>query len=257
MAKATDALAHEDSTVAWHALGQGGLITRIREEILRMLAERGLLPGDQLPSERELAATLRVSRPSVREAVRTLQAEGRLIVRHGRGVFVSEPTSHQLLRAAMAELDHDLGELFAMREVLEVPAARWAAERGDETALAAVQHAFESLERALGRVPMDYDELRRLDAAFHLRIVQAADNRLLEQSQAVLTELLLAGMRTTLEVPGRIEQSRSDHKAILAALLAGDADAAALAAGAHVRGARDAAETRILAVSMGSSVRQT
>lgn len=234
----------DDPVAGWHPLGQGGLISRIREEILRMLAEQGLLPGDQLPSERELAATLRVSRPSVREAVRSLQAEGRLVVRHGRGVFVSEPTSRQRLRAAMAELDHDLGELFAMREVLEVPAARWAAERRDETALAAVQHAFESLEQALGREPLDYDELRRLDAAFHLRIVQAADNRLLEQSQAVLTELLFKGMRTTLEVPGRIEQSRSDHETILAALLAGDPEAAALAAGAHVRGARDAAVAR-------------
>lgn len=251
-----EALTHEDATVGWHALGQGGLITRIREEILRMLAGQDLLPGDQLPSERELATTLRVSRPSVREAVRTLQAEGRLIVRHGRGVFVAEPTSRQRLRAAMAELDHDLGELFAMREVLEVPAARWAAERRDETALAAVQHAHESLERALDREPLDYNELRRLDAAFHLRIVQAADNRLLEQSQAVLTELLSMGMRTTLEVPGRIAQSKSDHQTILAALLAGDADAAAQAAGAHVRGARDAANARLLDLSRGSRVPQ-
>jgi len=120
-----------------------------------------------------------------------------------------------------------------------------------------VQHPHETLDQPLGREPLDYDELRRLDAAFHLRIVQAADNRLLEQSQAVLTELLLTGMRTTLEVPGRIEQSRSDHKAILAALLAGDADTAGLAAGAHVRGARDAANARILDLSTGSKVSQT
>jgi len=247
---------HEDSDVGWRALGQGGLSSRIREEILRMLAERGLLPGDQLPSERELAATLRVSRPSVREAVRSLQAEGRLIVQHGRGVFVSEPTSRQRLRAAMAELDHDLGELFAMREVLEVPAARWAAERGDDTALAAVQHAFESLERALGRKPLDYNELQRLDTAFHLRIVQAADNRLLEQSQAVLAELLSTGMRTTLEIPGRIKQSRSEHRTILEALLAGNAEAAAMAAGAHVRGARDAANARIDTLSKDTGVHE-
>jgi GntR family transcriptional regulator, transcriptional repressor for pyruvate dehydrogenase complex len=250
----TDAPMHEDSAVGWHALGQGGLSPRIREEILRMLAERGLQPGDQLPSERELAATLRVSRPSVREAVRSLQAEGRLIVRHGRGVFVSEPTSRQRLRAAMTDLDIDLSEMFAMREVLEVPAARWAAEIGDETALAAVQNAYESLERALGREPLDYEELGRLDSAFHLRIVQAADNRLLEQSQAVLSELLSTGMRSTLEVPGRIARSRFDHQQILAALLAGDPESAARAAGAHVRGARDAANARLLNGSTPSKI---
>jgi len=230
---------------SWQPLGQGGLNARIREEILRVLAERRLVPGDQLPSERELALALKVSRPSVREAVRSLQAEGRLVVMHGRGVFVADPVERQRLRAAMAELDHTLGELFAMREVLEVPAARWAAERQDAAALAAVRAAYESLERSLNRTPLDFEELQRLDAAFHLRIVQATGNRLLEQTQGVLDELVRTGMQTTLEVEGRIEKSRKDHRRILDALVAGDAETAAQAAQAHVRGARDAANQRL------------
>jgi len=145
----------------------------------------------------------------------------------------------------MDELDHTLGEVFAMREVLEVPAARWAAQRQDRAALAAVTAAHESLERSLKRKPPDFDELQRLDAAFHLRIVQATGNRLLEQTQGVLDELVRTGMRTTLEVPGRIEQSRLDHRRILEALLAGDAQAAADAAQAHVEGSRDAANRRL------------
>ncbi|MCW3845573.1 FCD domain-containing protein, partial [Micromonospora yasonensis] len=137
-----------------------------------------------------------------------------------------------------------MAELFAMRELLEVPAARWAAERQDAEALALVQEAFDSLEQALEHDPLDYDELQRLDAAFHLRIVQAAGNRLLEQTQSVLHELLRTGMRTTLEVEGRIQKSRLDHRRILAALLQGDGPGAAKAAKAHVRGARDAANAR-------------
>lgn len=230
---------------AWHAVGQGGLNSRIRGEIIRVLKERRLKPGDQLPPERELAAVLRVSRPSVREAVRSLEAEGALIVKHGQGVFVAEPASRRQMRAAMAELDHDLAELFAMREILEVPAARWAAERQDETALALVQEAFDSLDLALERDPLDYDQLQQLDAAFHLRIVQAAGNRLLEQTQAVLSELMRTGMRTTLEVEGRVQKSRLDHQRILAALLRGDGTGAANAARVHVRGARDAANARM------------
>ncbi|MCW3840635.1 winged helix-turn-helix domain-containing protein, partial [Micromonospora yasonensis] len=85
---------------AWHAVGQGGLNSRIRGEILRVLKERRLKPGDQLPPERELAAALRVSRPSVREAVRSLEAEGALVVKHGQGVFVAEPASRRQIRAA-------------------------------------------------------------------------------------------------------------------------------------------------------------
>lgn len=229
----------------WHVLGQGTLNSRIRREILRVIAASQLAPGDRLPSERELASTLQVSRPSVREAVRALQAEGVLVVRHGQGVFVAGPDARKQLRAAMAELDHTLTELFAMREVLEVPAARWAAEKRDDDALAAVQAAYDELETALTRTELDFDELQRLDSAYHLQIVRASGNRLLQQTQAVLHELMRTGMRTTLEVEGRLEQSRVEHGRILTALMEGDSAAAAAAAQAHVRGARDAATRRI------------
>ena len=229
----------------WHVLGQGTLNSRIRQEILRVIAASQLSPGDRLPSERELAATLQVSRPSVREAVRALQAEGVLVVRHGQGVFVAGPDARKELRAALAELDHTLNELFAMREVLEVPAARWAAEHQDAAALAAVQAAYDELEAALDKEPVDFDQLQRLDSAYHQQIVRASGNRLLQQTQAVLHELMRTGMRTTLEVEGRLEQSRTEHLRILTALIEGDAASAAAAAQAHVREAHGAANRRL------------
>lgn len=233
----------------WQALGRGTVNGRIRGEILRMLVEQHLSPGDRLPSERELAAVLQVSRPSVREAVRSLEAEGRLVVRHGQGVFVAEPDARRRMRESMAELDHNLSELFSMREVLEVPAARWAAELQDGEALKAVQEAYDALDVALREEPLDYAKLQQLDAAFHFSIVRAARTRLLEQTQAVLHELMRTGMQTTLQVEGRPEQSRQDHGRILGALMAGDAEAAAAAAQAHVRGSREAANRRIAAAA--------
>jgi GntR family transcriptional regulator, transcriptional repressor for pyruvate dehydrogenase complex len=233
----------------WHPVGGGTLNSRIRLEILRYMSAQQLAPGDRLPSERELAATLRVSRPSLREAVRSLQAEGRLVVKHGQGVFVEEPSAQRTLRESMARLDHNLAELFAMREVLEVPAAQWAAQNKDHIALQAVQAAFEALDEALAEEPRSYDQLQELDAQFHLRIVQAAGNRLLEQTQGVLNELLRTGMQTTLAIEGRAEQSRHEHKRILDALFTGDAEAAARAARTHVKSAREAANRRIQAVT--------
>jgi GntR family transcriptional repressor for pyruvate dehydrogenase complex len=233
----------------WHPVGGGTLNSRIRLEILRFMTTHQLSAGDRLPSERELAATLRVSRPSLREAVRSLQAEGRLVVKHGQGVFVAEPSAQRSLRESMARLDHNLSELFAMREVLEVPAAQWAAQRKDSTALAAVQVAFDELDLALAEHPRNYDRLQELDAAFHIRIVQAAGNRLLEQTQGVLNELLRTGMQTTLAIEGRAEQSRREHQRILAALFEGDSGAAAKAARAHVKSAREAANRRIQEVT--------
>ena len=239
----------EDTLTQWQPLGQGTLNERIRGEILRVLKIRDLSPGDRLPSERELAASLRVSRPSVREAVRSLQAEGTLVVKHGQGVFVAEPAHQRSLRESMARLDHSLSELFAMREVLEVPAARWAAQRGDAGELAAVQEAFADLDAALREKPRNFERLQDLDAMFHLRIVQAAGNRLLEQSQGVLNELLQTGLQTTLAIEGRAEKSREEHLKILTALLEGDPTGAARAAQAHVRNVRRAANRRIAEAS--------
>lgn len=229
----------------WQPLGGTTLNSRIRLEILRYMSSHKLAPGDRLPSERELAATLRVSRPSLREAVRSLQAEGRLVVKHGQGVFVAEPSAQRNLRESLAALDHNLTELFAMREVLEVPAAEWAARNKDEAALKAVQAAFQALDEALAEDPRDYERLQQLDATFHLRIVQAAGNRLLEQTQGVLNELMRTGMQTTLAIEGRADQSRQEHQRILDALFRGDAAGAARAARTHVKSARKAANRRI------------
>lgn len=233
----------------WRPVGGGTLNSRIRLEILRFMTTHKLAAGDRLPSERELAATLRVSRPSLREAVRSLHAEGRLVVKHGQGVFVAEPAAQRTLRESMARLDHNLSELFAMREVLEVPAAQWAAQKQDSTALEAVQAAFEQLDSALAEEPKSYDRLQQLDAEFHIRIVQAAGNRLLEQTQGVLNELMRTGMQTTLAIEGRAEQSRQEHQRILDALFRGDAKSAARAARAHVKSAGKAANLRIQEVT--------
>lgn len=234
----------------WQVLGKGSLTARIRQEILRYIAERRLVAGDRLPSERALATLLQVSRPSVREAARALETEGRLVVRHGQGVYVAEAATGRRLRSSLMAQEHSLQELYSMREVLEVPAARWAAERGDRAALDTVGAALDDLGVALDRDRLRYDELQALDAAFHLRIVQASGNRFLEQTQGVLNDILRQGMTTTLRIPGRVERSRTDHRRIYRALLDGDSRAAAQAARAHVRGARKAA-TRGLSGSAG------
>ncbi|OYO00351.1 FadR/GntR family transcriptional regulator [Enemella evansiae] len=229
-------MAEENS---WRIVGQRGLTARIRGEILRVMTERRLKPGDRLPAERELAALLGVSRPSVREAIRLLQAEGRLDVRHGAGVFVTEPETQQRLRRQLHPAT-DLDLLYDMREVLEVPAARWAAQR-QRPELAAVRQAFDALDAYTHSDFIDFDELQRLDITFHTRIVQASGNNLLEQTQSVIYDLILEGMRSTLMVPGRLAASRVEHAAILTALEAGDPDAAAAASYAHIQAARAAA----------------
>lgn len=230
----------------WQPISQqGSLSDRIVDQVEQLIRNESLKPGDRLPSEREMAQLLGVSRPSLREAVRILEARGRLAVRHGLGVFVQAPRSERELRAALGEVELTLNELYAMREVLEVPAAGWAADGIDAAQLRDVRTKLDTLNSAGEAATIDYDELRRLDADFHLAIAVAAGNRFLRQTSGVLHDMVVSGMETTLLIPGRIEIARTDHERIYACLAEHDAAGARRAARAHIRGAHSAAARRL------------
>lgn len=236
------------SNELWTPVSQpGSLSERIVAQIERHLAEQQLRPGDKLPSEREMAQLLGVSRPSLREAVRALEARGRLTVRHGQGVFVAEGRSERQLRAAIMDAEISIKEIFAMREVLEAPAAAWAAERITKEQVAEMQATLDELDRTFDQPDPDFVRLATLDAAFHLSIAEAAGNKFLRQTSHVLHDILLSGMETTLLLPGRREKSRRDHIRILKALASHDPAAARSAARAHIRAARTAALARAAA----------
>ena len=230
----------------WQSIAPVGTVSdRIAHQILNLIEAEELRPGDRLPAERDLATLLGVSRPSVREAVKTLEAQGQLHVRHGQGVFVASPRSQKDLRAALAQQELTLGELFAMREVLEVPAAGWAASAGDEARIAAAAAALDDMGKAIRTSSPDFALLQKLDAAFHLRVVEAAGNRFLRQTLGVLQEMLATSMETTLLIPGRLAKSRGEHQQILEAVRRGDSTAARRAARRHIASAQGAARHRL------------
>ncbi|GAB3393834.1 FadR/GntR family transcriptional regulator [Humibacter soli] len=229
----------------WKPVRQGNVSDLIAERILEVIESGSLRPGDRLPPERELATLLGTSRPSLREAMQRLKAQGRVDVRHGTGVFVAENPTTRSLQSAVANEQMTLTELYDMREVLELPAAAWAASSRRPEKLAQVQAAFDALMRASERDEIDWRELQTLDAAFHMSIVEAAGNRFLIRTLGVLQQILAEGMETTLQIPGRLEQSREDHQRILNAVLEGDPVAAREAAARHVDGARRAALSRV------------
>ncbi len=228
----------------WSPIKETGSLTdRIAERIDTLITKQQLAPGARLPSEREMARMLGVSRPALREAVKVLAARGRLVVRHGQGVFVGTGDTDSL-RGRLLGLEVDLIELYAMREVLEVPAAGWAALRATAEQIDELANALAVAEEARTD-PIDFARLGKLDAEFHLLIVKLAQNRFLSGTVGVLQEMLAAGMETTLTIPGRVGQSRRDHRAIFEAIARRDPDAARAAALGHIEGARDAAVERV------------
>lgn len=212
--------------------------THIALQLKDLIQLRKLIPGDQLPPERELAELLEVSRPSLREALRTLQAQGLVQIKHGQGTFVQEPIIAQELRASMLSSAHDLNELYDAREVLEVPASRWAATKATKEDLRILRTTLNQIDTISSVLPIDYDQLQILDAKFHLTIVEIAGNRFINQTLNVLQDVMKMSMETTLRLPGRSEISRTEHLAILAAIENADGALAAKITHEHISGAR-------------------
>jgi GntR family transcriptional repressor for pyruvate dehydrogenase complex len=152
---------------------------------IRMYIERGgLLPGDRIGTEHELAQEFGVSRPTLREGLRRLAGSHLIRVQKGRagGVFVENTPNAGIGRhvsesiAAMLESESvTLYELLEARMFLEVPLAGLAAERSDEATIAALT---EAIADAAGRDPAG-DEFRRADTRFHQTIAITAGNDLL------------------------------------------------------------------------------
>jgi GntR family transcriptional repressor for pyruvate dehydrogenase complex len=156
----------------------------VLEQVRTALALGRFRPGDTLPSERDLASMLQVSRTVVREAIAVLNAEGVVEVRRGRsgGIFVSdrqidEATKLRILR----ESGQRLRETFEYRVVVESAGARFAAERRTEPELAALKRFVEEMRRCSAALAAEHDtklmaEFFAVDHEFHLGIARASRN---------------------------------------------------------------------------------
>jgi GntR family transcriptional regulator, transcriptional repressor for pyruvate dehydrogenase complex len=214
---------------------------RIATQLMELIEFQRLLPGDKLPPERQLADLLEVSRPSLREALHILQAQGLVQIKHGQGTFVQEPIVAQELRASVMTKTHGLNELFDAREVLEVPASKWAADKASKEDIRLLRATLNQMETVTASEPIDYDQLQILDAKFHLTIVGIAGNRFINQTLNVLQDVMKMSMETTLRLPGRSEISLNEHNEILAAIESGDGELGSQLTLKHITGARTTA----------------
>jgi GntR family transcriptional repressor for pyruvate dehydrogenase complex len=212
--------------------------TRIATQLVELIDLQKLEPGDKLPPERQLAELLEVSRPSLREALHILQAQGLVHIKHGQGTFVQEPVVAQELRASVMTKTHGLNELFDAREVLEVPASKWAAENATKEDIRQLRATLNQIDTITAIEPIDFDQLQALDAKFHLTIVGIAGNRFINQTLNVLQDVMKMSMETTLRLPGRSDISRNEHNEILKAIENRNGELASKLTLQHISGAR-------------------
>lgn len=158
----------------------------------QIVAEKCFVPGEKLPNELEWSRELGVSRATLREAIRTLTAQGVLEVRRGRGTFVSEQV-REIEDFGFDRLDQvrgQLRDLFELREIFEPQAARLACRRATEGELTEILARGAEVERCITAG----EDRTEADRAFHAAIVRATHNefmmRLLPMiNQAVATTI--------------------------------------------------------------------
>lgn len=212
--------------------GGAPLFETVMDRMEDLFRTRQLVPGSKLPPETQLAATLGVSRHTLREVLKALNLFGIIRSRAGDGTYVQRSVSSVFAKAIrlalLLEEAHSL-DLLEARLAIEPMLARLAAGKASRPNLVEMRTAIEGMESALG----DLDRYLKHEIAFHNAIIKAADNPILRAVMDALSDEMLEARRTIT----RTETNRQNfrlHLRIYEAIAAGDADAAYAAMSDHL-----------------------
>jgi GntR family transcriptional regulator, transcriptional repressor for pyruvate dehydrogenase complex len=195
----------------------------------------GLTVGDRLPTEQQLAAAHGVSRTVVREAVHQLKSQGLVRSRQGSGVYVTEPPAHRALAfdPTVLESMDAVVQMVELRRVIEGEMAALAAQRATRAQVAALKRGVAAIDEATERGELGVDE----DLSFHRLIGEATGNPQFLRLLGIIESYVRDAMTVTKGHESKradfMAQVRREHRAIVAAIAAGNARAARAAAIEH------------------------
>ena len=186
------------------------LIDHIIETIGRLIANGKLKPGDVVPSERTLSNLLKVSRNSIRQALKALDVLGVIDINPGSRTYINTSISNLLINPMkFMTLLHDLKikELFQTRKIIEVELARLAAVNATEENIAAM---FDALEKARENIKSKNKYLE-YEMIFHENIFKSSGNRILTALMASINNLLLESRKKTVKFFPDLSLSLKQH----------------------------------------------
>ena len=214
------------------------LYVRVARRIAELITSGEVEPGQKLPSERDLAEMLQVSRPSVREAMIALEVSGLIEVRTGSGIYVAEQGPKQ----PIVVTGDGIGpfDILEMRILIEPEACALAAERMSDEQLEQLRHVYEELKRTNGTPEMEH-----FDGQFHNLIAESTENTAIARTVSWLWVLrgqsdLSRGFHRLIIEEG-VYPVLDEHQQILKALKARDGNAAKQAMRAHLEASTAAA----------------
>ena len=191
--------------------------------IQSLIAERGLRPGDRIPTERELCERFGVGRSTVREAMRLLQASGVLSLQQGRGAFVNDGQVDPSVAVKPwfpPENGVKLRDFVEIRLAIEPLGIRLAIERASEEEIAEIARVHSLFIQTVPK--RDPEQLAHFDEQFHLEIAKATHNTLIVSIQEAIKKEVFEMRVQSYSVPERMAGAIAPHNRILNAFYARD-----------------------------------
>jgi GntR family transcriptional repressor for pyruvate dehydrogenase complex len=207
---------------------------RLYEQVVTQLREyadaAGLRTGDRLPSERDLADRLRVSRASLKQAIVVLEVQGLVEIRHGGGTYLRTDSLHPEPVAQLVERRRRLPDVLDAREAMETKLAELAAVRRTDADLEEIDAALTVMRAEIDQGAFGEDGDRR----FHAAVTAAAHSELLADFMHKIADQIAETRRESLHQPDRPAQSLAQHTRIADAIRAQDPQAATEAMRRHL-----------------------
>jgi GntR family transcriptional repressor for pyruvate dehydrogenase complex len=208
---------------------------QVASQLAEQIAEGQWLPGDKLPSETELCATLRIGRSTLREAMKSLAYVGLVQMRAGEGTYVLDSTQSLVDRIrsrGVLRTEKELEDVSEARLILETELAAMAAERLEPADLERLEQILRDMKLSLDGNGRDY---AALDVDFHLTIAQCSKNQLLHELLVPIRSVLQEFIAKSQELPGIKENAHESHAKIVAVLRQRNPEKARRAMRAHLQ----------------------
>lgn len=206
------------------------LYKQLVQRLLAYVSDEGMSPGQRLPTERDLAAQLGVSRASVAQAVVALEVQGILSVRQGDGIYLLRQADPGQSVQELVKRRQRLPDILEAREAIEAKITALAAQRRTDKDMAAIDAALDKMAAEVAAGEHGYDG----DMTFHAAVTAAAHNPILSAMMELLAGAIEETRRESLSQPGRPQQSLASHHDIAQAIRSGDPTSASQAAQQHI-----------------------
>jgi len=209
-------------------LAPRALYVEVAELLRQRIFNRELEPGSWI-DELKIAEAYGISRTPLREALKVLAAEGLVTMKVRRGAYVTDVS------------ERDLTDVYHLLSLLEADAASVVAATASDAQIKDLQTLHDELETAAQPGQQDRELFFQINERFHMRLLEIANNRWRDQMVADLRKVMKLNRHNSLLKSGRLSESLSEHRALMAAISARDATLAMLRMQEHFKNGLEAA----------------